>query len=329
MSQVQVKAQTSLKEVFISVCRLKHLSVQTERSYWSYIKRFYVFHHKRCLRELGVNEIREFLTHMAVKEQVSATTQNAALFALLFLYKQVYKVDMPYISEVVRAKQPDRIPVVFSRNEVKTILARLEGTPSLAVSLLYGSGLRLMEVMRLRIKDLDFELNHITVRASKGQKDRRTMLPLSIRQLLQAQVERARLIYEKDKGEGLPGVELPYALERKYPKANKEFGWFWLLPAPNLARDSRSGIVRRYHIHPSLIQQAVKRAMREAGIYKHGSCHTFRHSFSTHLLEAGVDLRTLQELFGHNDIRTTQIYLHVMSNPRDKFKSPLDSLEKQ
>jgi integron integrase len=262
MSQVQVKAQTSLKEVFISVCRLRHLSLQTECSYWSYIKRFYVFHHKRCLRELGVNEIREFLTHMAVKEQVSATTQNVALFALLFLYKQVYRVDLPYISQVVRAKQPDRIPVVFSRNEVKTILARLAGTSSLAVSLLYGSGLRLMEVMRLRIKDVDFELNHITVRASKGQKDRRTMLPLSIRRLLHAQVERARLIYEKDRREGLPGVELPYALEKKYPKANKEFGWFWLLPAPNLARDPRSGIVRRHHIHPSLIQQAVKRAMR-------------------------------------------------------------------
>ncbi len=315
MSQAKAMVNPSLKEVFVSVCRFKHLSLETERRYWSYIKRFYAFHNKRYLRDLGVPEIRQFLTHLAVNDRVTASTQNAALCALLFLYREVYKVNLPYITEIVRAKRPSRVPVVFNRDEVEDILTRLEKTPRLVASLLYGSGLRLMEALRLRIKDVDLGSNQIIVRDGKGQKDRRTMLPLTIRSLLQAQVERARIIHEIDRREGLPGVELPYALERKYPKAGKEFAWFWLLPAPKLSRDPRSGIIRRHHIYHSGIQSAVKRAIKEASIYKHGSCHTFRHSFSTHLLEEGVDIRTLQELLGHSDIRTTQIYLHVMSSP--------------
>jgi integron integrase len=329
MSQSKAMVKPSLKEVFVSVCRFKHLSLETERLYWNYIKRFYAFHNKRYLRDLGVAEIRQFLTHLAVNDRVTASTQNAALCALLFLYREVYKVNLPYITEIERAKRPSRVPVVFNRDEVETILARLEKTPHLVTSLLYGSGLRLMEALLLRIKDVDLGSNQIIVRDGKGQKDRRTMLPLTIRSLLQAQVERARILYEIDSCEGLPGVELPYALERKYPNAGKEFAWFWLLPAPKLSRDPRSGIIRRHHIYQSGIQSAVKRAIKEAGIYKHGSCHTFRHSFSTHLLEEGVDIRTLQELLGHSDIRTTQIYLHVMSSPGLGIKSPLDSLSER
>ena len=328
MSQFQVKTKASLKEAFISVCRFKHLSLQTERTYWSYIKRFYLFNQRRCLRELGVAEIREFLTHLAVRDQVSATTQKTALCALLFLYKEVYKTDVPYITEVTRPRRPPRLPVVFSHNEVKAILARLGGTSRLVVNLLYGSGLRLSEALQLRIKDVDFELNQIIVRAGKGQKDRRTILPQSMHPLLRAQIERARAIHESDRGNDLPGVELPFALERKYPNAGKEFGWFWLLPAPTLSRDPRNGIIRRHHTHHTKIQGAVKRAIREAGIHKHGSCHTFRHSFSTHLLEAGVNLRTLQALLGHSDIRTTQIYLHVTGEQGFTFESPLDSLSR-
>ena len=271
-------------------------------------------------------EIRQFLTHLAAHDHVSASTQNAALCALLFLYRQVYKVTLPYIAEIERAKRPSRVPVVFNRDEVEAILMCLEKTPRLVASLLYGSGLRLMEALRLRIKDVDLEANQIIVRDGKGQKDRRTVLPLTIRPLLQAQVERTRIIHEIDRREGQPGVELPYALERKYPNAGKEFAWFWLLPAPKPSRDPRSGIIRRHHLYQRGIQTAVKRALGEAEIRKRGSCHTFRHSFSTHLLEDGVDIRTLQELLGHNDIRTTQIYLHVMSNPGIGIKSPLDSL---
>lgn len=329
MSQAIAMVKPSLKQVFVSVCRFKHLSLETERRYWYYIKRFYAFHNKRHLRDLGVPEIRQFLTHLAVSDRVTASTQNAALCALLFLYREVYKVNLPYITEITPAKRPSRIPVVFNRDEVEAILARLENTPYLVTSLLYGSGLRLLEALRLRIKDVDLGSNQIIVRDGKGQKDRRTILPTRIHSLLRDQVERARIIYEIDRREGLPGVEIPYALERKYPKANKEFAWFWLLPAPKPSRDPRTGIIRRHHIYPGGVQSAVKRAIKEAGIYKHGSCHTFRHSFSTHLLEEGVDLRTLQELLGHRDIRTTQIYLHVMRSPGLRIKSPLDSLGKQ
>src|SRR2546423_5711864 len=326
MSQAKAAVKPRLKEVFVSVCRFKHLSLETERRYWNYIKRFYIFHNKKPLRDLGVPEIRQFLTYLAAHDHVSASTQNTALCALLFLYRQVYKVTLPYIAEIERAKRPSRVPVVFNRDEVEAILMRLEKTPRLVASLLYGSGLRLMEALRLRIKDVDLEANQIIVRDGKGQKDRRTVLPLTIRPLLQAQVEGTRIIHEIDRREGQPGVELPYALERKYPNAGKEFAWFWLLPAPKPSRDPRSGTIRRHHLYQSGIHTSVKRALGEAGIRKRGSCHTFRHSFSTHLLEDGVDIRTLQELLGHNDIRTTQIYLHVMSNPGLGIKSPLDSL---
>jgi integron integrase len=329
MPQVQTKREVSLKGAFISVCRFKHLSLQTERSYWNYIKRFYIFHDKRHLRELGVTEIREFLTHLAVKEQVSASTQNAALCALLFLYREVYKIDLPYINEIERARRPSHVPVVFSQDEVKAILMRLEGTPSLVTQLLYGSGLRLMEALRLRIKDMDFELNQIIVRDGKGRKDRRTLLPLSLRPLLESQIKRSRIIYEIDRRNDSPGVELPYALEKKYPKASKEFEWFWLLPAANVSRDPLSGIIRRHHIYGDQVQRAVKRAIREAGIRKRAKCHTFRHSFSTHLLQSGVDIRTLQALLGHSDIRTTQIYLHIKNELGYSFESPLDSLDQK
>lgn len=327
MYQVQEAGKKSLKDVFTSVCRFKHLSLQTERSYWCYIKRFYIFHGRRNLRDLGAAEIRSFLTHLAVNDRISAGTQNTVLSAILFLYREIYKIDLPYISEVPRVRRSSHIPVVFSRAEIEEVLLRLEGTGRLAASLLYGSGLRLMELLRLRIKDIDLECSQIVVRAGKGRKDRITILPLSIRPMLEAQIECAKTTFERDRGEGLPGVELPYALERKYPSAGKEFGWFWLLPSQNLSRDPRSGVIRRHHIYPDQIQRAVKKAIREAGIDKQGGCHSLRHSFSTHLLNAGVDIRTLQELLGHSDIRTTQTYLHVSDAFVYSTKSPLDFVD--
>jgi integron integrase len=307
-----------------AVARLRHLSLGTERAYSDWIKRFILFHRKRHPEEMGAQEIRIFLSHLAVEGKVAASTQNVALCALLFLYRDVLRVDLPYVEGIERAKRPARVPVVFTRQEVDSLLARLPGTYGLIAGLLYGSGLRLMEAVRLRVKDLDFEYMEVLVRDGKGEKDRRTILPRPLAEPLRHQFERVKLLRENDLREGFGEVYLPYALARKYPSAAREWSWQYVFPSAKLSADPRSGVTRRHHSSADSVQQEVKRAIRLAGITKHGGCHTLRHSFATHLLEDGYDLRTIQELLGHSDVRTTQIYTHVLNKGGKGVRSPLE-----
>ncbi|MGF1498802.1 MAG: integron integrase, partial [Elainellaceae cyanobacterium] len=304
--------------------RLKHYSLKTEKSYIHYIRDFILFHNKRHPREMGAAEIRAYLSHLAVERNVAPSTQTVALSALLFLYRHVLKVDLPYVDDIERAKKPERLPVVFSRAEVKQILAYLDGIDHLIVSLLYGSGMRLMEGLRLRVKDVDFDYGQITVRDGKGKKDRLTMLPKSIEVPLQLQMQKARQMHEQDLAMGYGTVELPYALERKYPNANQQWEWQFVFASWKRSLDPRSKVVRRHHVYEQSVQRAVKQAIRRAGVNKHGGCHTFRHSFATHLLEDGYDIRTVQELLGHKDVKTTMIYTHVLNRGGRGVRSPLD-----
>ena len=308
-----------------AIFRLKHLSLKTEKSYIYYIKDFLRFHHMRPPRDRGVEEIREYLSHLAVNKRVAASTQNIALNALLFLYKQVLCLDLPYIDNIERAKQPDCLPVVFTQDEVRRILAQLDGLPHLVASLLYGSGMRLGECMRLRVKDLDFSYQQITIRDSKGFKHRVTMLPQSLITPLQQQIKLAKALHQQDLAEGFGDVELPDALARKYPNAARSWHWQYIFPARKRSRDPRSGVIRRHHLLEDGIQKAVRSAIRQADILKHGSCHTFRHSFATHLLQDGYDIRTVQELLGHKDVKTTMIYTHVLNKGGRGVRSPLDA----
>jgi len=307
-----------------AVARLRHLSLGTERAYSDWIKRFILFHRKRHPEEMGAEEIRLFLSHLAVEGRVAASTQNVALCALLFLYRDVLQVELPYVEGIQRAKLPTRVPVVFTRAEVSSLLSRLSGTYSLIARLLYGSGLRLMEAARLRVKDLDFDYMEILVRDGKGEKDRRTILPRPVAEPLRHQLERVKLLHEKDLREGFGEVYLPYALARKYPSAARAWGWQYVFPSAKLSVDPRSGVTRRHHASADSVQREVKRAIKSAGITKHGGCHTLRHSFATHLLEDGYDLRTIQELLGHSDVRTTQIYTHVLNRGGRGVRSPLE-----
>lgn len=304
--------------------RLKHYSIRTEQSYIQWIKRFIIFHNKRHPKDMGEKEITEFLTHLAVRENVSSSTQNQALCALLFLYREVLQEDIGWLDDIERAKRSKRLPVVFTREEAKKILLRLEGTKWLMASLLYGTGLRLMECVRLRVKDVDFSYNHIVVREGKGDKDRITMLPESLKKPLQLQMSRVKEIHEEDLKQGFGNVSLPDALEKKYPNASKELAWQYVFPSGKRSIDPRSGIEKRHHIDESVLQRAVKDAIRSAGIHKQASCHTFRHSFATHLLEGGYDIRTVQELLGHKDVSTTMIYTHVLNKGGKGVRSPLD-----
>lgn len=304
--------------------RLLHYSIRTEEAYVLIIKRFILFHHKRHPQEMGVEEIRQYLSHLATARQVSASTQNQALSALLFLYREVLDRDLPFIEGIERAKRPQRVPTVLTSEEVRRVFIHLAGVYYLMASLLYGSGLRVMECVRLRVKDIDFDYRQITVRDGKGEKDRRTMLPHSLAELLKQQLEHARLLHEEDVRHGCGNVYLPYALERKYPYVAREWRWQWVFPANKLSVDPRSGRTRRHHISEDILQMAVKRAIKESGITKRASCHTLRHSFATHLLEAGYDIRTIQELLGHSDVRTTMIYTHVLNKGGRAVKSPLD-----
>lgn len=317
-------AKPKLLDQVRNLIRVKHYSIRTEEAYVNWIRRFILFHNKRHPNEMGEPEVSQFLTHLAVKGKVSASTQNQALSAVLFLYREVLKKDIGWLDDVERAKRPTRLPVVFTREEAKAILAHLEGSKWLMANLLYGSGLRLMECIRLRIKDLDFEYNQIVVRDAKGQKDRVTMLPVSLKEPLKRHLEKVRAIHEKDLKEGFGKVYLPFALERKYPNANQEWGWQYVFPASKHSGDPRTGIERRHHIAETVLQRGVKAAIRSTGITKNGSCHTFRHSFATHLLEAGYDIRTVQELLGHKDVSTTMIYTHVLNRGGKGVKSPLD-----
>lgn len=316
--------QPRLLEQVRDLIRLKHYSLRTEEAYLKTIKRFILFHHKRHPQEMGADEIRQYLSHLAVEGHVSASTQNQALSALLFLYRDVLGVELPFIDGLERAKRPVRVPVVLTREETGRILSQLDGVHHLMASLLYGSGLRLMECVRLRVKDVDFGYRQITVRDGKGEKDRRTVLPGSLIEPLKRQLVRARLLHEEDLQKGCGRVYLPYALERKYPQAATEWAWQWVFPAQKISTDPRSGQSRRHHASEDQLQAKMKSAVRRTGIAKRVSCHTLRHSFATHLLEAGYDLRTIQELLGHASVQTTQIYTHVLNRGGRGVNSPLD-----
>jgi integron integrase len=273
---------------------------------------------------MGELEIRQFLSNLATDLNVASSTQNVAFNALLFLYKDVLKKDLPRISDIERSNRPKRLPVVFTPEEVKAFIERLSGIYSIMANLLYGSGLRLMECVRLRVKDLDFQYNQITVRDGKGEKDRITVLPQALNGPLRRHLAKVKLLHEDDLLEGFGEVYLPYALDRKYPNAAKEWGWQYVFPASSRSLDPRSGKQRRHHISEDMLQRAVKRAIRQAGITKAGSCHSLRHSFATHLLEDGYDIRTVQELLGHSDVRTTMIYTHVLNRGGRGVRSPID-----
>ena len=313
-----------LRDQLRDVARLRHLGLRTEETYWNWIKRFIFFHQKQHPRDLSSEHISQFLTHLAVDGRVAASTQNQALNALVFLYRQVLKIELPRIAGIVRAPQRRRLPVVLTREETEAVIARFSHTNRLLASLLYGSGLRVMEAVRLRVKDIDFARGEIIVRDGKGEQDRITMLPQSISKALELHLDGVKRLHEQGLKDGNGDVYLPYALERKYPNAGREFGWQYVFPAASLSNDPRSGKQRRHHVLELNIQRAVKRAVTAAGINKHATCHSFRHSFATHLLEAGYDIRTVQELLGHKDVRTTMIYTHVLNKGGRGVRSPLD-----
>jgi integron integrase len=304
--------------------RLKHYSRRTERAYVSWIRRFVLFHGRQHPRRLGAEQVRAFLSHLAVDRGVSASTQNQALSALIFLYREVLGRELPWLEGVIRAKRPRRLPVVLSCREVSRVLGELRGPVWLVAALLYGSGLRLMEALRLRIKDLDLERREIIVRDGKGQKDRVTVLPLRLVDPLREQVERILRLHDRDLADGHGSVALPAALAHKYPQAAWAPGWQWVFPATRFYRDPESGHRRRHHLHETVIQRAMQAAVRQAGILRPASCHTLRHSFATHMLEDGYDIRTIQELLGHKDVSTTMIYTHVLNRGGRCVRSPLD-----
>ncbi len=315
-----------LFDVVRSRLRTLHYSSRTEKAYIYWIRWYIRFHRSRHPREMGKADVEAFLSYLAVERNVSASTQNQALSALLFLYQQVLEIEIPWIDDVVRARRPSRIPVVLSQAEVRAVISRLNGQHALIARLLYGAGLRLMESLRLRVKDVDFDLFQIVVRDGKGQKDRRTVLPESLLPVLREQVERVAQLHKQDCREGYGSVYLPYALQRKYPGAERELGWQFLFPANRIAADPQTGELRRHHAYSKTVQRAVKKAVRDSGVNKPASSHTFRHSFATHLLERGSDIRTVQELLGHKDVRTTQIYTHVLGRGASGVRSPLDGL---
>ncbi len=318
------RADSLLFDQIRAAFRLRGLSRRTESSYTDWIRRYLDFHGKKHPIEMGNREIRSFLTHLVMERNVSPSTQNQALHALLFLYREVLQIELPQIGAVERSRKLPRLPVVMTRREVQSVLDELKGTPRLVASLLYGSGLRLIESLRLRVKDIDFEQNLIVVRYGKGDKDRVTMLPESLKAPLRRQLDLVRLIHNRDLNEGYGEVYLPYALSIKYPSAGFEWGWQYVFPAPKRSIDPLTMKTRRHHLDESTIQKSVKSAIRRAGVDRNASCHTFRHSFATHLLEAGYDIRTVQELLGHHDVRTTMIYTHVLNRGGLGVFSPLD-----
>ena len=304
--------------------RVKHYSIRTEQAYVDWSRRYILFHRKRHPREMGEREITEFLTHLAVEKHVAASTQNQAFAALLFLYQQVLEQKLDFIGNVQRVTRPAKLPVVLTPSETRAVLTHLKGEYRLMAELLYGSGLRLMECVRLRVKDIDFGYGHITVRDGKGLRDRITILPERLRRPLQVHLERVQEIHHHDLRKGGGRAYLPFALERKYRHANRSWAWQYAFPAAKVSTDPRSGEARRHHVSEKNLQKAVKAAVERAGIRKAASCHTLRHSFATHLLENGYDIRTVQELLGHKDVSTTMIYTHVLNKPGIAIRSPLD-----
>ncbi len=304
--------------------RLKHLSKRTEEAYISWIREFVLFHNKRHPDHMGEAEIRLFLSHLAQHKSVSSSTQNQALNAIIFMFTQVLRRKIGEIGPVIRAHRTKRLPVVFSTSEVRLVLSHLKGTPKLVASLLYGSGLRLLEAIRLRVGDLDFDRNIIVVRRGKWDKDRVAPLPESLVASLRTQIKKVEATHLQDCEEGFGEALLPGSLNIKYPAASKNLGWQFLFPSDRRSRDPRSGTIFRHHIHESYIQREVAKSVQNAGLTKKGSCHSFRHSFATHLLEKGYDIRTVQDLLGHADVRTTMIYTHVLNRGGISVKSPLD-----
>ena len=313
-----------LERVRITI-RTKHYSYSTEKTYIHWIRKYILFHDKRHPNDMGEPEISQFISHLAVSKRVAASTQNQALCAILFLYKQVLKVDIGEM-DITWAKKGKRLPVVFSPNEVRKIMSQLSGTKWIMVNLLYGAGLRLKECLRLRVKDIDFDYGEITIRSSKGNKDRVTILPEILKEPLRKQIEKVRRLHEKDLKAGFGKVSLPFALERKYRNANSELGWQYVFPSRTLSVDPRNGLKQRYHVHSTVLQKVVREAKKKASITKHASCHTFRHSFATHLLRDGQDIRTVQELLGHNNVNTTMVYTHVLKKGGFGVTSPSDKL---
>jgi len=306
--------------------RLRHYSLRTEKTYIAWVRRYMRFCGGRHPRTLGANEITTFLTHLAVDLKVSASSQNQALQALLFLYREVLQVDLPRLDSVVRADKPRHLPVVLTHDEVRRVFANLRGRARLVVGLLYGSGLRLSEALEIRVKDLEFQRRELTVRNGKGGKDRVTVIPAELVGPLQSHIERLEAWFRREREVGAPGVSLPDALKRKYPAASTSLGWQWLFPSHSHCCDPYDGTLVRHHVHPRTLQRTVGQALRRAGIVKPAGCHTFRHCFATHLLEAGYDIRSVQELLGHADVKTTMIYTHVLNRGGRAVKSPLDGL---
>lgn len=322
-----VAAPPRLLDQVRAAARTRHLATNTQKAYVRWIRRFILFHRRRHPREMGVAEVNSFLTHLAVEGHVAASTQNQALCALLFLYGTVLERPLGELEGVVRARRPRRLPVVLTPEEVSRVLTHLDGVPLMVGLLLYGAGLRLMEAMSLRVKDIDFTRNEITIREAKGNKDRVSVLPQRLRHLLREHLVRGKRIYDRDSAGEMVDVVVPGALERKYPGIGRTWPWQWVFPAGGTYRDRESGRLFRHHLHESAVQKAIRLAVLRAGITKPAGCHTLRHSFATHLLMQGHDIRTIQELLGHNDVKTTMIYTHVLNRGGKGVTSPLDKLE--
>ena len=306
--------------------RVKHYSIRTEQSYVDWIKRYILFHGKRHPKDLGARDLEAFLTHLAVAGKVAAATQNQAKSALLFLYREVLEIALPWLDNVTQAKAPKRLPVVLTVKEVQAVMAGMSGTHALIARLFYGSGMRLMEAVRLRVKDVEFSRREILIREGKGFKDRVTMLPDAVIEPLLRHLEKVKMLHEEDLALGHGEVYLPYALDKKYPNAGREWGWQYVFPSRNLSVDPRSGKQRRHHVDEKGVQRAMKQAVQDAGLVKPATPHTLRHSFATHLLQAGYDIRTVQELLGHSDVSTTMIYTHVLNKGGRGVMSPLDKI---
>jgi integron integrase len=323
-AEAQAPKRARLLDQVRDAIRRRHYSLRTEDTYVHWIKRFIYFSGKRHPAELGSPEVTGFLNYLARDREVAASTQNQALSALLFLYREVLAMPLPWLDQLDRVRRPARVPTVLTREETLRLLAQMQGTKWLMASLLYGAGLRLRECLKLRVKDLDFGYHQIVVRDGKGAKDRVTMLPESLEGPLKAQLIRVRALHERDIAMGQGQVELPDALARKYPRAPYEWAWKFAFPSHKLSADPRTGAMRRHHVYENYLIRGVKEAARAARIAKHVSCHTLRHSFATHLLERGYDIRTVQELLGHADVSTTMIYTHVLNRGAGAVSSPLD-----